>query len=159
MDTATMNKFLDVKQDEHIAKNEYEETFYDYLKGNAKKVTYTIKESELKGSTATVTVDCKFIDGSKFFEETILEYAKRAKETAANGKQPTEEEAKEELKKIMTEKQKTVKETFTEKTVKILCVKIRGKWYIDMTGYDIDNVFASNLIDFSVEATSRVPSN
>jgi hypothetical protein len=154
MDTAAMNKFVNPKNavdTTSSASNEYEKMFMDYLKGNTKKVTYSFEGSEVTGETATVTVNCKYVDGTMLFSETLAEFYTKALDDALNGKELTDEETGKEIIKIMKEKQKTVEETFAEKTIKVKCVKIDNKWYIDEPGKDIENVFTSNLLTVGEE--------
>jgi hypothetical protein len=143
-DLVALNKFVNpenVEDTTFSTSNEYEKAFLDYLKENAKKVTYEIKGSEMKSreikdsqikdDIAIVTVNCKFVDGPKLFDEAIYEYFEKSTADVSNVSEPTEEEPEKEIIKIIMEKQKTDEETFAEKTIKVKCVKIDNKWYID----------------------------
>ena len=126
------------------ANDEYSKAFLDYFKANAAKVSYTIKSSEVKDDKAVVTVDCKYIDGTTLFKETFQEFILKVFSNALSDKKPTDEENSKELVSIMTEKQKALKEVTAEKTIKINCVKVDKKWYIEKVDDDLQNVLSSN---------------
>lgn len=117
----------------------------DYIKGNNKKVTYNIKSTEVKENNAAVTVNCKFVDASAILKDSIADYIPQAFAKAFTGQQDAKESSKE-IAELMKNKIQTTKETFAEKAVKVNCVKVEGKWYIDKVDDDLQNVFSSNLV-------------
>lgn len=168
LDTAKMNSFVNSKNvssesSKSSTSSDSEEadlTKYcmDYLKGNAQKVTYNIKSSDTKDTAATVTVDCKYVDGSAILRDSISDYAVKAIGEAFSGTQNSSNSSKE-IAKIMTDKMKTAKEIYTTKTIKISCVKISNKWYIDKVNDDLADVFLSNFVSTGNEISKSFDSN
>ena len=154
-DTERMNSFVNSKNvssesSSSSASSDSEEAdlvkyCMDYLKGNAKKVTYSIKGSDIKDATATVTVDCKYVDGSAILRDSVSDYIVKAVGEAFSGTQNSSNSSKE-IAQIMTDKMKTTKEIFTTKTIKINCVKINDKWCIDKVNDDLSDVFLSGFV-------------
>ncbi len=128
-----------------------EKCFMDYLKTQSSKMTYEIKSSDVSGNTATVSVNCKYIDGTPFFKAVIEKFFTAAFEAAFAGKELTDEMTNEMIKKIVTEQQKAITDTFKESTVKIKCVKADGKWVLDTVDNDLGNIVTSNLMSASEE--------
>ncbi len=86
----------------------------DYLKQNASKITYTIKDSEVKGDKATIKVECKFIDSTPLLQEIVAEAFTKMIGMSFSGQDLTDEKTTEMLVSIMKEK-KSVKETYVTK--------------------------------------------
>ena len=159
-DTAKMSSFVNPKNvssgssssgtSSDSGEAELEKYCMDYLKGNAKKITYRIKGSDVKDSTATITVDCKYVDGSPILRDAVSDYMVKAFGEAFSGTQSSSNSSKE-IAQIMTDKMKTTKETFTTKTIKINCVKIDKKWYIDKINDDLSDVFLSGFVSAGKE--------
>lgn len=137
-----------------INTNESEKYFMDYLKDQAAKMSYEIKSSQTDGDSATVTVSCKYIDGTPLLKETISEYFVQAFAKAFSGTEFTDEDSNNLMKDIMAEKQKSIEDTYIEKDVDIKCVKISDKWLIDSVGEDIGNVITANFIAAANEISS-----
>jgi hypothetical protein len=135
----------------------------DYLKGNNKKVTYNITNSEIKDSNATISVDCKFVDGSSILKDSIADYIPKALAEAFSDTDKSSDKSVKEIAELMKNKIKTTKETLTEKTIKVNCVKVNDRWYIDKEDNDLKNVFASNLVsagdEISKAFSNSNPSN
>lgn len=125
----------------------------DYISSNNKKVTYNIKNEDIKGNSATVTVDCKFVDASAILKDAMADYVAQAFAKAFTSSQSTDDSAKE-ITKLINDKVKTAKEAFIEKTIKVNCVKINEKWYIDKEDDDLKNVFDSNLLSAGKDISS-----
>ena len=125
----------------------------DYINSNNKKVTYSIKDEDIKGNSAIVTVDCKFVDASAILKDVMADYIAQAFAKAFTSSQSADDSAKE-ITKLINDKAKTAKETFTEKTIKVNCVKINEKWYIDKEDDDLKNVFDSNLVSAGKDISS-----
>lgn len=117
----------------------------DYLKDNNKKVTYNITNTEIKDNSATVSVNCKFVDASAILKDAIADYIPKAFAKAFTESQSPDDSAKE-ITELMKNKIQTAKETFAEKAIKINCVKTDNKWYINKVDDDLQNVFTSNLL-------------
>jgi len=125
----------------------------DYINSNNKKVTYSIKNEDDKENSAIVTVDCKFVDASAILKDAMADYVAQAFAKAFTSSQNPDDSAKE-ITKLVIDKTKTAKETFIEKTIKVNCVKINGKWYIDKEDDDLRNVFDSNLVSAGKDISS-----
>lgn len=125
-----------------------EETFLwnslsDYIKGNNKKVTYRIQNTENQGGSASVTVNFQFVDASKILEDSVADDVRSGSQSSGDSEA--------EIAKRMQDKIKTTKETFANKAVKIKCVKTDGKWYLDKTDDSLENIFSSNLVSAEKE--------
>lgn len=155
-DFAAMNKFVNpdkpIDESSLNMEDESEKAFVDYFKENAKKITYSIKGSEVSGDTATVTVDCKYIDGATLFQDVMTEYMEKAMEDALNGKEISEEEATSQMMQLLKDKQASAEPTYIETTIPLKCVKINNQWYIEDVGTEIENMITSNFANMSGEA-------
>lgn len=125
----------------------------DYIKSNNKKVTYNVESEDVKENSATVTVDCKFVDASAILKDTMSDFISQALSKAFTSSGSSEDSAKE-IAKLMNDKVKTAKEKFTQKTIQVHCVKINNKWYINEEDDDLKNVFDSNLISAGKDLSS-----
>src|SRR5699024_2501075 len=120
--------------------------FLDYIKSNAKKITYEIKESKIDGDNATVAVDFKYVNGGPLLKATFGEYMKEAFASAFTGKELTDEENSEIFISAMEAQSEKMEETFTEKTLNIECVKIEDNWYIDDPSDELLDVIMSGIL-------------
>ncbi|MCH3972311.1 MAG: DUF5067 domain-containing protein [Oscillospiraceae bacterium] len=154
-DTAKMRSFINPKNASSSSSSsassdkngaDFQKYCTDYLKGNAKKITYNIKDSSIKDSSATVTVDCKYVDASAILKSAVSEYMVKAFGEAFSGTQASSDSSSKEISQLITDKIKTTKETFVSKTVKINCVKVSDKWYIDKLSDDLADVFLSGFV-------------
>lgn len=155
LDTSKMNSFVNPKNvksessssetSSNSKEADLQKYCMDYLKKNAKKLTYSIKNVDTKDDTAVVTVECKYVDGSPILREAISEYAAKAIKEAFSGSANSEDPEKE-ISQILTDKMKTTTETYTDKTIKINCIKTNDKWYIDKVNNDLEDVFVSGFI-------------
>ena len=125
--------------------DKYEKYFLDYLKNNAKKLSYSIKDTQISDDTATVKVDVKYIDGTPLIKDTISEYLTQAFSSVMSGSDMSDEEMSQMLLSIMQEKQKTLTDSYVEKTLAVKCVKVNGNWYIEEVTDDLLNVVSSNF--------------
>lgn len=120
--------------------------FVDYLKGNAKKITYEITNTKVNGDAATVTVKCKYVDGTQLFDKIIQDLFAKALSSAFSGKEMTQEEMTKMGADLLKQDIASVKETFVEKTVDIDCVKVDGTWYVKEVNDDLADVVTCNLL-------------
>ncbi len=118
----------------------------DYLKANAAKMTYTVKESKIDKDKAVVKVSIKFVDGGPIMKGAVTEFFKEAMPMAMSGTELTEEKATELMEKAFNNQIKTVKETTMEKELEVNCVKVKDKWYISEVKPELINAFVSNFI-------------
>lgn len=128
--------------------------FLDYIKSNAKKITYEIKEVKIDENNkdlALVKVDLKYVDGAPLFIASISEYIKEAFSKAITGEELTDEETSEMMISIMEEQSELIKEEYIEKTVKIKCIKVEDKWYIDNPNEILLNIAMSNILSAAKE--------
>ena len=125
--------------------NGYEKYFMDYLKLNAKKITYEIKDSTIDGDNATVTVDFKYVDGGPLLKSTIGDVFSQVISMAFAGVEMNDEEMSQLFVSSMEKQKENISETFTERTVNLKCINIDNKWYIDDISDDFIDVIISNF--------------
>jgi len=141
----------------------------------AAKLTYEIKATTITDDTASVTVSCKYIDGSKFILDVIQEYIDIALETTLAGSEITPQQANSMLSKIAAEKKSSIipkdipkdkpknktkdapqetpkeepieepKDVYIDKTFDVKCVKIGGKWKIDTVNGEMIRAITANI--------------
>lgn len=128
----------------------------DYLKQNASKITYTIKDSEIKDNKATVKVECKFVDSTPLLKEIVAEAFTKMLGMSFSGQDLTDEKTTEMLVSIMKEKQKSVKETYVTKTVEFECSKKDNKWIISSVNDELADVLLSNLVTAGQELSNSM---
>ena len=119
--------------------------FIDYLKGNAAKITYNVTGTKVDGDKATVTVKCKYVDGSGLYGKIIQELFTKLMTSALSGQQLTQEQMTQLGVDLLNQNLATATETFTEKTLDIQCVKVDNTWYVSTVGPELADVVSSNL--------------
>jgi len=130
----------------------------DYLKTNARKMTYEITGSEVNGDKAVVTVDCKYVDGGRILKATIGELFAKLFGQAFSGVEMTDEENDQMFLNVMEDQIKTLGETFIEVTLNIDLVKMKGTWYIAESSDELLDVAASGFISVIKEISDSFPS-
>ncbi len=145
---SSKEKVTDLAKDEN---DQYQKYFLDYLKSNATKITYTIKDTKIDSNTAVVTVDFKYPNGGPLLKATIAEVFTKAMSLAFTGVELTEEETGQMFVAAMQKQQKELAESFTEKTLEIKCSKVDNQWYIDEPSDDLLDVIMSNFISVGKE--------
>lgn len=128
----------------------------DYLKNNASKITYTIKDSEIKNNNAKIKVECKFVDSTPLLKEIVAEAFTKMLGMSFSGQDLTDEKTTEMLVSIMKEKQKSVEETFVTKTVEFECTKKDNKWIINSANDALADVLLSNLVTAGEEFSNSM---
>ncbi|MGO0985279.1 hypothetical protein ACTPEW_05050 [Clostridioides difficile] len=128
----------------------------DYLKNNASKITYTIKDSEIKDNNAKIQVECKFVDSTPLLKEIVGEAFTKMLGMSFSGQDLTDEKTTEMLVSIMKEKQKSVEETFVTKTVEFECAKKDNKWIISSANDALADVLLSNLVTAGTEFSNSM---
>ena len=121
--------------------------FRDYFKTNAAQISYSIRETQTTGDTATVTVACKYVDSTAFAQEVVKELLVGSIKDALSGKQVSKEDMAQRLSTIVAAKQKSAKTVFTTETIRIPCVKVHGRWYIATVDENLINVVMSNFFN------------
>lgn len=119
--------------------------FVDYLKENATKITYEVTGTKINGDAATVTVKCKYVDGTELFGKIIKELYAKAVASALSGKKLSDKELTQMGVDLFKSESGTVQQTFTEKTIDIPCVKVDGTWYVKEVNDQLVDVVSSNL--------------
>jgi len=125
--------------------------FMDYLKGNAAKITYEVTESKIDGDMATVTVKCKYVDGSQIFAKLIQELFAKLVTAEFSVKELTKEEITQLSVDLLNQNLATATETFIEKTFDISCVNVDGTWYVKTVSDEMADVVSSNLFTTTKE--------
>lgn len=131
--------------EEGSEENSYEKYFMDYLKSNAKKITYEIKKSAIDGDNATVTVDFKYVDGGPLLKATIGDVFSQAISMAFAGVEVNDDEMSQLFVSSMEKQKENISESFTERTVEIKCIKVDNKWYLEDISDDFIDVIISNF--------------
>lgn len=130
--------------------NEEDDVFVEYLieyvKSNADKISYEIKESEINEDKAVVDVDVKYIDGAPLFRATFTQYMQEVFALAFIQDDLTDEENAEIFINAMEEQKEKAEEAFTEKTLKVECIKIDDQWYIEDASDELLDVAMSNFL-------------
>lgn len=125
-----------------------ENHFMEYIKENARKITYTINESKIDGKDAEVNVSFKYVDGGPLFKSTFREYMKELFVVVFShiNEEVSDEQYTDVFIKAMEEQKELIEESFVEKNLDIECIKIQDNWYIDELDDDILDVLMSNMI-------------
>lgn len=131
--------------------NQYQKYFLDYLKSNATKIEYVIKESKVEGDKAVVVVNAKYVNGGPLVKETIGEVFKQALTNAFSGVEMTEEATQKLFVDTLTAKLKSDEPVLIEKTLSINCIQIDKKWYIAEISDNILDVLTSNFVSTGKE--------
>lgn len=129
----------------------FQKYFLDYIKSNAKKIKYEIKEVNIDGDRALVGVNFTYVDGGPLFKTTFSEYIKEAFSMAFSGNELTDEENSHIFITIMEEQSKLIEEGYTEKLIKVKCIKLEDKWYIDDPSNELIDVAMSNILSVGQE--------
>jgi len=138
---------------------EFQKYAEDYLKTNARKMTYKITGSEENGDKAVVTVDCKYVDFGRILKATVGEMFAKLFGQTFSGVEMTDEENEQMFLNVMKEQIKTFDETFIEVTLNIDLVKIENTWYIAEASDELLDVVASGFIsafEELIEPTSNL---
>lgn len=130
-------------QDEEEDFGEY---FMDYIRDNAKKISYEITDTKIDGDKAVVSLKTKYVDAGPLFQASFGEAMVQSLGVAFSGKELTEEEGTELFVSIMKEKSEEIEESFAEKTLDIKCIKIDDQWYIDEPSDELLDVAMSNMV-------------
>lgn len=136
---------------------EFQKYALDYLKTNARKMTYTISGSEVNGDKAVVTVDCKYVDSGRILKATVGEMFAKLFGQAFSGVEMTDEENEQMFLNVMEEQIKTFDETFTDVTLNIDLVKSEDTWYIAKVSDEMLDVVASGFISAGKEISDFFP--
>lgn len=128
---------------------EMPESIWNYVKGSAADIQYTVNEAEVDGEKATVAVDFTYNDVSEAMSEALGQYILAAF-GAAFSDDTSDETADEALLKMFGEAfDKAVESTEVKtatKTIEFECVLNDGEWLITDMPEDIEYVLTSNVI-------------
>ncbi|WP_099466922.1 nuclear transport factor 2 family protein [Konateibacter massiliensis] len=146
-DVKKMNKYVKNTDDYDPSELYAYSAFRNYIKTRNKSLNYSVQKVAVKGSNATVTVKCKYLDSSKTYEQAftnlllfaIINYDKDYSE-------------KELLREFNTIFKLTIKDNksayakkYKTKTFKIKLVKEKGSWKINKMTYDLANSVTANF--------------
>ncbi|MBF7096660.1 DUF4878 domain-containing protein [Alkalibacter mobilis] len=123
------------------------EYFIDYLKTNASKLDYTIKNTEVNEDKATVTVDVSYVNTLPIFKETIGEVFMQAFSMLFSGVEMTEEETNQLFEKVLKEKIESSTESLANKTITLPLILKEKTWYISELNDDLLNAVSLGLND------------
>jgi hypothetical protein len=155
--SANKEKISDLIKDDK--KDQYQKYFLDYIKLNATKITYKIKDTKIDNQTAYVTVDFKYVNGGPLLKATIADVLPKAMSMAFTGVEMTEQETSQMFVSAMQKQKESVPESFTEKTIDIKCIKVDNQWYIDELSENLLDVIMSNFVSVGKEFNNATSSN
>lgn len=144
---------------ENDSRNQFQKYFLDYFKGNAAKITYTVKESKIEKNDAVVTIDFKYIDGGPVLKTTLQDVFSKAYLAAQNDTPMQNEEIGQMLVSSMQKNIEVNNATFTSKSLSIKLVKVDKTWYISELNEDLLDVFLSNYLTVSKEFAKEMNSS
>jgi len=149
LSSISKEKITDLTEED--SENEYQKYFLDYLKENAAKITYTVKESKIENDKATVSVDFKYVNGGLLLKATLGEVFSKVIPLAFSGVELSDEETEQMFVDAMKKQKEVTTESFIEKTLDIKLVKVDEQWYIDELNDELLDVFMSNFISVGNE--------
>lgn len=126
--------------------DQFQKYFLEYIKSNAKRISYEIEETSIDGDDAVVRVKFKYIDGSGLVRVTFGEFMQEAISLAFSGVEVTDEMYSEIFIAKMQEAKELVDESFVEKTLDINCVKVDNQWMIEDISDELVDVVTSNFV-------------
>lgn len=136
------DKIIDL---EGADENSLEKYILDYLKSNAKKITYKIKDTKIDNDKAVVTVDFKYVNGVPLLKAAMRDAYIQAISRGFTVVEMTDQETSQMLVSSMEKQKENIAESFVEKTIDIKCIKVDNQWYIDEPSDDLIDVIMSNL--------------
>lgn len=134
--------------------NEFADGFMSYMIANASKLTYKVTSIEMKDDKAVVTAECRFVDGSEFYEAVMQDYFIKYAGRTFWGQELSNEEKIQLLKEIMDEQLNTTAEKYKDITLKIDCIKKDKSWFIAELTDDMKNAISSNFDTYLKEIES-----
>lgn len=134
--------------------NEMPAEFFDYLKKNASKVTFKIKDSQIMGDNAIVTVTTKYVDSTPIVNATIGEFFSKALGLAFSSTQITDEQSTQMFISIMNEQIESLDEQFAEKTIQIELEKVDKNWYVSALSDEMLDVITSGFLSAAAEISN-----
>lgn len=143
--SSSTDKDMISELEEGFEEDSFEKYFMEYLKQNAKKITYTIVESEVNGDYATITVDFKYVDGGPLLKATLGDVFTQSISKALAGTEMNDDEMTELFISSMQAQKEIIDEAFVDKEIDIKCIKVDDKWYIDDIDMDFMNMMISNF--------------
>ncbi len=146
-DEAGKKEILGLKSAIEGTEEEKEKTLDAYVKSNASKIEYDIKETKVDGDQATVAVDFKYVNGEPVFTAALGEYMEIAFSELVPKEGLTQEQSDKMLGAIIADKKVEIEESFEERTVNVKVIKIDDAWYIEKLESEMFNIILSNLLE------------
>jgi len=128
------------------SQNEFDKYFVEYLKGNAKKMTFSVTESKINGDTALVTVKCRYVDGGPVLKGAIGSIYANEVSFQLSGNSLTQEKENEIIKGIIDNQIRLSGEKYVEATIQVNCYKQVDKWYIVDVNEEMYDAVASGFL-------------
>lgn len=146
-DTSETQKELSNMLNGDEAEDGFGKYLMDYMKGNAKKMTYQVKSTSMGEDKALVTVESKYLNAGPVYQEVMGEVISKVMGLAFSGKQPSEEEISALFDGVIEEKAKGKDLTFKTEEVELDLIKKDGKWLISDVDEDMADVMTSGFIE------------
>lgn len=141
IDTADSKEIINI--DEQL--NGTSKVFIDYMKENAKEITYEIKNTVITDNEAIVTVNAKYVDSSDLLSIIISEAIPKLFSLAFSGSEPTDEEIENIITEILNEKASSIDKKYKEVTINISLIKKDDKWYITKLSDEVYDIISSGI--------------
>lgn len=106
--------------------------YTDFFKSINEKMSYKIRKNsfDIQNGTAQVTARIRYVDGSDIYKETVSEFLRQVVSEMFSGKTLTEEEARQKLAALLSEKAASLEDKFSETDIVYPLIKINGQWKI-----------------------------
>ena len=117
---------------------------WNYAKENAKKMKYTVINSNVNGDKATVTVKFDYVDASGIMNAALADYVSKAWSMALAGN-ADEDAMTAILIDCFNEKKASNQPSTATATLDFECIKVDGKWKIDKVPKEFSSVALCNI--------------
>lgn len=148
MDFAKMESMLQSNDLSALDNADVRNTVYEnfFLSIND-KMTFRITKTRFnfQEGSAEVTARIRYIDGSEIYKETITEFLRQIVSTTFSGGSLTEQETQERLASILSEKEASLEEQFTETDIVYPMIRVNGEWKVTVLDDETVKVMSANF--------------
>lgn len=121
--------------------------WFSFFVIQAERISCEIKGATLSADTAEVTARCIFPDSSKLIQEVITDYFVETYSLSRKSIHLSPGKADEILSGIMDNHKSLFDSPLIERTLKIACIREKGKWLINSVTPEMGNVLTANFIE------------
>lgn len=119
--------------------------FSDFYRQAASLMTYDIKSMRSHGSSATVTAEIKYPDGTDVYKNTISDFMKQVLSSAYSDTAMSEEEMKSQLAQYLTQHSQDLGQSYSNLSVDFSMIKENGAWYVQTLNPELLQVITANF--------------